>query len=116
MLIPAFTGQFITLENNSTKTKEKRVQRILKKIESEIGAQEYKILYPINSSPRKFNKKEVLMNYPLDPLREMCPYSEFFWSVFSRTRTEYENKRSIPQYSVRMRENTDQKNSEYGNF
>ena len=109
MLIPAFTGQFVTLENNSTKIKEKRVQRILKKIESELGTQE-------NPSPRKFNKKEVLMNYPLDPLREMCPYSEFFWSVFSRTRTEYEDKRSIPQYSVRMRENTDQKNSEYGHF
>ena len=23
------------------------------------------------------------------PLREKCPYSEFFWSVFSRIRTEY---------------------------
>ena len=39
------------------------------------------------------------------------PYSEFFWPVFSRIRTEYE----IP-HSVRMRENTDQKNSECGDF
>ena len=40
-------------------------------------------------------------------LREKCPFSEFLWSVFSRIRTEY---------SVLMRENADQKNSEYGHF
>ena len=32
-----------------------------------------------------------------------------FWSVFSRIRTEYGEIRSISSYSVRMRENTDQK-------
>ena len=42
-------------------------------------------------------------------LREKCPYSDFFWSVFSRILTEYE-------YLARMRENTGQKNSEYGHF
>ena len=42
-------------------------------------------------------------------LREKYPYSELFWSVFSHIWTEY--------LSVfRMRENTDQKNSEYGHF
>ena len=45
-------------------------------------------------------------------LREKGPYSEFFWSVFSRIWTEYEEILRISQYSVRMRENTDQKNSE----
>ena len=50
------------------------------------------------------------------PLREKCPYSEFFWSAFSRVRTEYEGIRSICPYSVRMLENTDQKNSEDGRF
>ena len=43
-------------------------------------------------------------------------YSEFFWSVFSCIQTEYGEIRSICPYSVRMRENTDQKNSEYGYF
>ena len=43
-----------------------------------------------------------------------CPYSELFWPVIYRIRTEYEEIRSI--YSVRMRENTDQNNSEYGQF
>ena len=33
----------------------------------------------------------------------------FFWSVFSRIRTEYREIRSISSYSFRMRENTDQK-------
>ena len=49
-------------------------------------------------------------------LRENCPSSEFFWSVFSRIRTEYGEILRISPYSVRMQENTDQKNSEYGHF
>ena len=44
--------------------------------------------------------------------REKCPYSEFFWSVFSRIRIEY----GEIQNSIRMRKNTDRKNSEYGHF
>ena len=49
-------------------------------------------------------------------LREKCPYSELFWSAFSRIRTEYGEIRSISLYSVRMGENADQNNSEYGYF
>ena len=49
-------------------------------------------------------------------LREKCPYSEFFWSVFFRSWTEYGDILRISLYSVRMRENMDQKNSEYGHF
>ena len=51
-----------------------------------------------------------------DTLRRECPYLEFFWSVFSRIRTEYGEIQSISPYSVQMQENTDQKNSEYGQF
>ena len=40
-------------------------------------------------------------------LHKKCSYSEFFWSVFSRIWTEY---------SIRMQENMEEKNSEYGNF
>ena len=47
---------------------------------------------------------------------EKCPHSVFFWSVFSRIPTEYWEIRSISPYSVRMQENMDQKNSEYGHF
>ena len=46
-------------------------------------------------------------------LREKYPYLEFFRCVFSRIRTEYGE---YAEYLVRMRENTDQKNSKYGHF
>ena len=49
-------------------------------------------------------------------LRKKCPYSELFWSVFSRIRTEYREIQSISPYSVRMQENTDKNNFEYGYF
>ena len=48
--------------------------------------------------------------------RKKCLYSELFWSAFSRIQTEYGVERSISPYSVRMRENLDQNNSEQGHF
>ena len=44
------------------------------------------------------------------------PYSELFWTVFSRIQTEYGEIGSTSSYSVQMQENTDQNNSEYGRF
>ena len=49
-------------------------------------------------------------------LREKCLYSELLWSVFFRIRTEYGEALRISLYSVRMRENMDQNNSEYRHF
>ena len=49
-------------------------------------------------------------------LREKCQYLELFWSIFSRTWTEYGKILCISPYSVRMRENADQNNSKYGHF
>ena len=49
-------------------------------------------------------------------LRKKCPYSELFWSAFSRIRTEYGEIKSISPYSVWTRENADQNNFEYGHF
>ena len=40
----------------------------------------------------------------------------FFWSVFSRIRTQYGNLWSKSAYSIRIRENTNQKNSVFGHF
>ena len=52
--------------------------------------------------------------------RTLCEkflYSEFFWSVFSCIRTETETYGvSLTPYSVWIREDTDQKNSEYGHL
>ena len=50
------------------------------------------------------------------PLRKKSPYSEFFWCAFSSIWPEYGEILHISPYSVRRRENTDQKNSEYGDF
>ena len=49
-------------------------------------------------------------------LRRKGPYLELFLSAFSHIRTEYGEIRSISPYSVIMRENADQHNSEYGHF
>ena len=49
-------------------------------------------------------------------LREKCPYSELFWSVFSRILTEYGEIQSISPDLVQMRENMRQNNSKYGPF
>ena len=55
--------------------------------------------------------------FTLSPsLRKKCPHSELFWFIFSRIRTEYEEVQSVSPNSVRMREITDQNNSEYGHF
>ena len=48
-------------------------------------------------------------------LPEKCQIRSFFWSVFSRIRSEYGEIRRISPYSVRMRENTDQKKTPYLN-
>ena len=58
----------------------------------------------------------AVLSFPSAYIPAFRPYSEFFWSVFSRIRTEYGEIRSKSPYSVRMRENTDQKNPEYGHF
>ena len=46
---------------------------------------------------------------------EKCLYSEFFWSVFSRFWTDYIGLWSA-ENAVQMRENMEQKNSEYGHI
>ena len=58
----------------------------------------------------------MVRTYSFLSLGEKCPYSELFWSAFFHIRTEYGETRSIFPYSVQMRENTDQNNSEYGHF
>ena len=49
-------------------------------------------------------------------LGKKCPYSKLFWSVFSHIRTKYGEILRISPYSVQMRGNTDQNNSEYAHF
>ena len=49
-------------------------------------------------------------------LPKTCLYLEFFWPAFSRIQTEYGDLLIKSPYSVRMRENTDQKSSERNTF
>ena len=49
-------------------------------------------------------------------LHEKCPYSKLFRSAFSRICNEYGEMRSISPHSVKIRENADQNNSEYGHL
>ena len=45
--------------------------------------------------------------------RKKCPYSELFWSAFSRIRTEHGEMIRISPYSVQLREAADQNNSKH---
>ena len=63
-----------------------------------------------------FPKKQFMSFNPWLSLRKKCSYSEIFWSVFCRIRTEYGEILGISSHSVWMPENLDQKNSEYGQF
>ena len=55
-------------------------------------------------------------NIPSSTLCEKCPYSELFWSTFFRIWTDYGEILRISPYSVRMQEDADHNNSEYGHF
>ena len=48
------TNQFVKLSRDPTKQIETKIQRVLRKIQTNISLQEYSRLYPIGSSPGKF--------------------------------------------------------------
>ena len=49
-------------------------------------------------------------------VREECPYSEFFWSVFSRIRLNTEIYCLNIHILSKCGDRTNQENSKYGNF
>ena len=76
-----------------------------------------KLLAACNTnSNNKIIALKSLMIFPFLTLRKNCPYSKFFWSVFSRICTEYGETLRISPYSVQRWENADQENSEYEYF
>ena len=77
---------------------------------------------PASHKPNhKFMKKTILFillplfffafqfSHKNSSLGKKCPFSEFFWSTFSRIRTEYADLQSKSPYSVRMWENLTRK-------
>ena len=57
-----------------------------------------------------------VLNTPLITLRGKCPYSEFFWSLFSRIRTEYGEIQSISVFSPNAGKYRPEKLYEYEHF
>ena len=55
----------------------------------------------------------IFLIQPIETMRKKCPYSELIWSAFPRICTEYGEIPSISPYSVQIRENSDQNNSEW---
>ena len=64
-----------------------------------------------DSNKRLENFDEIVEKDLKDLPRKKCPYSDLFWSAFSRTRTKCREILSISPYSVRMWENGDQNKS-----
>ena len=60
----------------------------------------------LTSSVKEIENVVSLQLYKELTLRKKCPYSELFWSHFP----------AFGLNSVRMRENVDRNNSEYGHF
>ena len=86
------------------------------------GITTYYIIFPsieqwsLNCSTHAKNSSKMVkkLNNVNLSLRKKCPYSELFWSAFSRIRTEDGGIRT--PYSVQMEKKADQNNSEYGHF
>ena len=78
----------------------------------------------VSTVTQKKLKWSVYFEIRVKTLQEHCmkrvQIRSIFWSVFSCTQTEYRYTRHIQSeyipYSVRIQENTDQKNSVFGHF
>ena len=70
----------------------------------------------LNKHLKQVFKFQTFLKYAIVTLRKKCSHSQFFWSIFSLIRTEYEQMWNMSRYSAQMRRNTDQENSEHGQF
>ena len=101
------------LRKESTTLKDKMIRDINTLLEQQ-EEYYYKLVRVGNFWNNIYNEYESNLNTNKNlSLREKCPYSEFFCSVYSSIRTEYREIQSGSPYSVQMQENMDQKNSEY---
>ena len=70
----------------------------------------------VNKRLKQVFKFLTFVKYAIITLRQKCLHSQFFWSIFSLIRNEYGEMWNISRYSAQMRRNTDQENSEHGQF
>ena len=75
-----------------------------------------KVKKVFSQEPPHFGCSTEFLNSASVIMSKKCPYSEGFWSAFSRIWAEYGEILRISPFSVRVRENADQNNSEYGDF
>ena len=71
---------------------------------------------PLECISIKSYYSESFWIFKSESLRKKCLYSELFWCSFSCIRTEYREILRISSYSVQMRENVDQNNTEFEHF
>ena len=77
----------------------------------------FKVFILLEDSNKRLENFDEIIDKDLKYLpRKKCPYSDLFWSTFSRIRTKCREILSISPYSVRMQENGDQDKSKYGHF
>ena len=66
------TNQFLKLNRDPTKQIETKIQRVLRKIKTNISLQEYSRLYPTGSSPGKFcGTAKIHKLWPKDSIEEL---------------------------------------------
>ena len=105
---PSFSASRQYLRNNLKSMSKFKVKRSESKAKTKSNQNQIENQSQLINSP-------VVYNYKCS-LCEKCPYSELFWPEFSHIRIEYEKILRISLYSVQMRGNTDQNNSEYRHF
>ena len=111
-----FLGTPIILHNADGSIKFSNFRKTMLNITIKAENWKLKIFFFLNHWKIANNQQKYRISVKWPSLCKKCPYSELFRSLFSRIRTEYGEIRSISPYWVRMRENADQNNSEYGHF
>ena len=112
-----------SLEQNHQCAKGENFLVLAVRIQKNTDLQNFSYIFH-KSDKEKYMVKRGLQKITFCLVRNHCvksvrirSYSDPHFTAFRlNTETEYGEKRSISPYSVRMRENTDQNNSEYGHF
>ena len=79
------TTQFQKLDKDPTKTMERKVQNILRKIKSKLTINEYKQLYPSGSSPGKFYGTAKIHKLSNDDNVEILPIRPIISNIGTAT-------------------------------
>ena len=79
------TNQFVKLNSDPTKTTERKVHNVLRKIKSKFVPHEYKQLYPTRSSPGKFYGTEKIHKLSQGDQAEKLPIRPIIFNIDTAT-------------------------------